>query len=204
MSIGRLPVCNTNCGTKSKLRAGLFVVAVSVLTLGCDRSQLSDTSGTRTSHIKTSSTDLAIIGYNYTDREIGRFTVNGIGGGNIAPSTDLGGGGGITCCARFRGDGKPNRYIVRWDAASCRFNEKVRPKTNESFELAYSFKEQTVTSSYSGIGKPNYLEVHFFGDGTIKTMITSDFSAPLHPWPQGFQAKLSPQCPGNVAPAEAD
>jgi hypothetical protein len=45
---------------------------------------------------------LAIVGYNYTERYIDSFHVNGQGGGNLYVSGPTAGGGSSACCVSWR------------------------------------------------------------------------------------------------------
>ena len=63
---------------------------------------------------------LTILGYNYTNRYIDQFSVNGAGGGNMSVSTPTSSGGGGTCCAVWvDGTPLPVTMHVRWVADSC-------------------------------------------------------------------------------------
>lgn len=46
-------------------------------------------------------TSLGIVGYNYTNRAINTFTIDGAGGGNLYVSSPASGGGGTTCCVPY-------------------------------------------------------------------------------------------------------
>lgn len=49
--------------------------------------------------------ELALTGYNYTDRYIDQFEVDGQGGGNIAVSGPNTAGNGSSCCVSYRSGG---------------------------------------------------------------------------------------------------
>ncbi len=144
--------------------------------------------------------DLAIVGYNYTDREIGILSVDGVGGGNINLSSTSGGGGGITCCVKLLSGKEPSHHVVRWDAAACKFNEKTPGPLGPRYQLHYVFKELNVAVQRQGNQKPDYFEVHFFPDGSVKTMVTSELSLPLIVLPDGRKEAPTSQCPGNIEP----
>jgi hypothetical protein len=99
---------------------------------------------------------LGITGYNYTDSYIDTFAVNGAGGGNIEVSDLTSSGNGVACCASIPGDtALPMKVEISWrrdgDAPYCK---------------------QTVLLDGPVAQQPNYLEVHFYQDGTIQLAIT--------------------------------
>lgn len=99
---------------------------------------------------------LGIVGYNYTDTYIDSFAVNGAGGGNISVSSPTSGGHGAACCAVIGEDLLlPVTVEISWrrdgDAPLCK---------------------QTVLLDGPVPATPNYLEVHFYQDGTIQLAIT--------------------------------
>jgi hypothetical protein len=104
---------------------------------------------------------LGIAGYNYTDSYLDTFSVNGAGGGNVYVSTLTSGGGSVTCCASIPDDMTlPITVEISWrrdgDAPYCK---------------------QTVLLDGPVANEPNYLEVHFYQDGTIQLAIT-DYPSP--------------------------
>jgi hypothetical protein len=104
---------------------------------------------------------LTIVGYNYTDTYIGSFTVNGAGGGNIEVSSKTSGGGGGTCCAAVPADtALPITIDIAWKR-----DGKV------------PWCRQTILLDGPVPADPQYLEVHFFQDGTIKAAM-SDYPSP--------------------------
>lgn len=147
--------------------------------------------------------DLAIVGFSHTNREIGSFSVDGVGGGNLVFSPTGGGGGTITCCVRYR-RGESSKYVVRWDTHACRYDEKPPSEWGERFSLYDYFSEKQVEAKDKSDTSPGYFEVHFFQDGTVKAQITSEISAPMVTLPNDRKEQLSPQCPGNVMPASSD
>lgn len=104
---------------------------------------------------------LTIVGYNYTDTYIGSFTVNGAGGGNIEVSSKTSGGGGGTCCASVPADtALPITIDIAWKR-----DGKV------------PWCRQTILLDGPVPADPQYLEVHFFQDGSIKVAM-SDYPSP--------------------------
>lgn len=104
---------------------------------------------------------VTIYGYNYTNRAIGSFEVNGHGGGNLSVSSPTAGGGSSVCCATvFAPTTVSLPYTIKW--------------TQE----ADIWCEQTVELPPLEIADPKYLEVHFYPDGHIELAATRDASPP--------------------------
>ena len=138
---------------------------------------------------------LTILGYNYTNRYIDQFSVNGAGGGNMSVSTPTSSGGGGTCCAAWiDGTPLPVTMHVRWVADTC--VEFLINKYGERRATARNtYKEQDVVFKGPVSADPNNLEVHFYPDGHIEIAITKMPSEP--------RLKLDPErevkadlCPG--------
>lgn len=127
---------------------------------------------------KIEAINLAITGYNYTDRYINDFSVNGNGGGNIYVSSPAGGGGGSTCCATYVSGDKAWKVRVEWQIGGCTFDNSV----NDDGSLVYSihpyYKEVEVQIDPKIPDNPKYLEVHFYPDGHIEAAVTENRSAP--------------------------
>ena len=105
---------------------------------------------------------LTIVGYNYTDTYIGSFSVNGAGGGNIEVSSKTSGGGGGTCCAAIPADtALPLTLDIAWKR-----------------DGQVPWCRQTILLDGPVPADPQYLEVHFFQDGSIKAAMTDYPSLP--------------------------
>lgn len=116
---------------------------------------------------------LGIVGYNYTDRYIDRFSVDGAGGGNIHKSTLTSGGGGTTCCAVYNPAYKlPITMSVEW-----MFGYQRGPDG----KIVVPDEHHKATAVLNGPvpEDPAYLEVHFMPDGTVQLKITAVNSPPL-------------------------
>lgn len=121
--------------------------------------------------------DLAIIGFNYTDRYINAFSVDGNGGGNLSVSSASGGGGGSACCAVYTtGDPAPE-ISVRWQSDACTYHTRYDKGGNEFNDIysIYTTKSVNVTSISPN---PKYLEVHIFPNGRVEAAITGELSSP--------------------------
>lgn len=115
--------------------------------------------------------ELALTGYNYTDRYIDQFEVDGQGGGNIAVSGPNTAGNGSTCCVSYRSGAGTWKAKIRWQADACTYNE--RWSHGEKFSNTYSyFKEIEVEVDPKIPDFPRYFEVHIYSDGHVEGAIT--------------------------------
>jgi len=121
---------------------------------------------------------LGIVGYNYTDRYIDQFYVNGQGGGNLDVSGQRGGGGGIVCCIGWRdGTPLPQKMRIKWVAGGCM--KTLTDSDGYTFTAPlHTFKEQDVQLTGPVPKNPHYFEVHFYPDGHIEVAITEMDSDP--------------------------
>ncbi|NYI01988.1 DUF3304 domain-containing protein [Cupriavidus plantarum] len=104
---------------------------------------------------------LTIVGYNYTDSYIGAFSVNGAGGGNLEVSSKTSGGGGGTCCAAIPADtALPMTLDIAWKR-----------------DGQVPWCRQTILLDGPVPTEPQYLEVHFYQDGTIQAAM-SEYPSP--------------------------
>lgn len=120
---------------------------------------------------------LGLIGYNYTDRIISEYTVNGGSGGYIALSSKTGGGSGVGCCVRLSKK-KPKIFNirVRWQFNGCVYLTKDERSGLSDKRRHYYYKEAEVVVRNVAEDEPAYLETHFYPDGSIKAIITSEIS----------------------------
>jgi Protein of unknown function (DUF3304) len=117
---------------------------------------------------------LTISGYNYTNRYIDQFYVNGEGGANM----DSGGASGGVCCIGWRvGTPLPQTLRVRWVAGGCM--QTVTNSAGESRqEPRHFYKEKDVVFGGPVPDDPGYLEVHFYPDEHIEIALTTLSSDP--------------------------
>ena len=116
---------------------------------------------------------LGITGYNYTDRYIDSFDVDGQGGGNVFLSDEEGGGGKTSCCMGYNPKrALPIKMTVRWTWGTVEDSNQrvIRSRETASYEAELR----------GPVPKdPRFLEVHFMPDGTVRLLITAESSAPL-------------------------
>lgn len=145
---------------------------------------------------------LSIVGYNYTDRYIDSFTVNGAGGGNIFVSSASSGGGGIECCVRLNSaSAKFLKVRVRWQAGGCTYLTKSRT-SKETFENIFPyFREADVKINVRTQGTPEQLEIHFYKDGKVLAELTENLSQPHVALDESREDKSTyPRCPNDRKP----
>mgnify|MGYP003577203254 CR=1 FL=1 len=121
---------------------------------------------------------LTIAGYNYTDRYIDSFDVNGQGGGNLfVSSPDSGGGGGVCCVSWWTGTKLPKKVRVNWVGSYCK--QTLYNKEGDSQTLTQPVW-RTAEAQISGPipREPHYFEVHIYGDGKVEVAITERMSEP--------------------------
>lgn len=141
------------------------------------------------------------MGYNYTDRYIDSFSVDGQGGGNIQLSSPTSGGSGIVCCVIYHPATTAKTVRVRWQSDACYFSEQSSLSKNKFDSLHPFFKEQDVPVEVLGTTSAHYLEVHFYPDGVIKAAITAQISVPrLSLEKQRAGRTLYPRCPNDRQP----
>jgi hypothetical protein len=147
-------------------------------------------------------TPLDLIGYNYTDRHINDYSVNGQGGGPIRVSSRTSGGGGIVCCAPLLLNGNRSVFVrVRWQFGGCLYLMKSTI-SGQSFEYTHPFyKEVDVEVQRAAGMNPNHLETHFYPDGSIQVFVTEDMSLPRVALDEGRVTKTKfPRCKDGKKP----
>jgi hypothetical protein len=143
---------------------------------------------------------LTLSGYNYTNRYIDQFYVNGIGGGNLHVSTATSGGTNVCCFSYTPGTPAPKTVTVKWQHGACKYKE-----TKES-TYAYThpfFKTVEVPVAPNVPAKPDYFEVHFYPDGHVEAAITEQQSGGrLHLDVAREDRSDYPRCPNDEKPKD--
>ena len=147
---------------------------------------------------------LAIHGYNYTNRYIGSFEVDSVGGGNVYVSGPHSGGGGTTCCAAYVKGAGPWKAEVSWQTGACRYGERVQESGKTVFALHKYYKTVEVEVDPRIPSNPKHLEVHCYPDGNVQIALTEEESPPRLVMSRDREDKTSyPQCPGNTKSVRA-
>jgi hypothetical protein len=123
---------------------------------------------------------LGLLGYNYTDRHISDYSVNGGGGGNISMSSPTSGGSGVSCCVRFsKSYTGPIQVKVRWQVDGCVYLIKD-DRTGKADKVRHYYYKETEVDVQRVPGEiPKYIETHFYADGTVRVRLAEHGSAPL-------------------------
>jgi hypothetical protein len=146
---------------------------------------------------------LAIIGYNYTNRGIDSFSINGQGGGNIRVSSPTSGGGGTVCCALYTPGSTVKMVRIRWQSGACVFKEQSIFSKQMFDTLHLFYKEQEAPLEVLATTNASYMEVHFYPDGSIKAAVTAAMSPPrLFLDEQRRDKTPYPRCPDDREPAQ--
>ncbi|NLP62559.1 DUF3304 domain-containing protein [Paraburkholderia sacchari] len=111
---------------------------------------------------------LGLVGYNYTDRAIADFSVNGQWGANLVLSTPTSGGGSTMCCVVMSRDTKTPFWVTveyQMDAL-----ESYPPR--RVIEAAGPYRKTKVQVIGPVPSDPSYLEIHFYPDGHIEAALS--------------------------------
>lgn len=145
---------------------------------------------------------LSIVGYNYTDREIDHYSIDGASGGAIRLSSPTSGGSGITCCLIVPSRVEKLLVKVRWQFDGCKYVAK-NEFTGSSATLRHLFyKEVDVPVSWAAGKVPAYAEVHFYPDGSVRVQMTEEISPPqLFLNERRKEKSLYPRCANGKKPS---
>jgi Protein of unknown function (DUF3304) len=147
---------------------------------------------------------LSIVGYNYTDRYIDSFEVNGRGGGNLGLSSATAGGGKTACCVSWtEGSKLPLKVTVKWVASYCiRRETNSAGETNDWREPIWNVTDVEFDGPVPD--NPRNFEVHIYKEGSIAVVMSEKRSPPqiILPYPpDGYVrpgVKLQdPKCPAD-------
>jgi hypothetical protein len=146
---------------------------------------------------------LGLVGYNYTNRYIDTFDVDGQGGGNLFVSGPGGGGGGTACCVNYRSGVSTWEVTVRWQIGACIFNERTDGEGGKHHDTHSFFKEVKVQVDPNIPDQPRYFEVHFYPDGHVEAAITEHASPPRLVLAEDREDRSHyPRCPNGKEPKE--
>ena len=116
---------------------------------------------------------LSITGYNYTNRYIDRFSVNGQGGGNVLLSEDDAGGGKTSCCIVLRSDQElPVKVYVEWT-----YGERWNHIKGIKLQDAKSYSAEVFLEGPTP-KDPTIFAVHFYPDNSVQVEVAADYPKP--------------------------
>lgn len=176
-----------------------FIVLLSLIAANYAKAEKSDWEQVKEKYFL-----LGMVGYNYTDRYIYDYTVNGAGGADVRLSSSTGGGSGITCCVRLKKQTVITpRVKVRWQYDGCVYFMKNDRTGASEWVRHYYYKEMEVDLQRADSGTPGYVETHFYPDGSVKVRSTDYFSDPLiNLNPKRADKSSFPKCKNNEKPEE--
>lgn len=145
---------------------------------------------------------LTITGYNYTNKYIDEFFVDGNGGLNLFVSSATSGGGGSVCCVKYIIGATLWKPEIRWQVGGCTYNSR-KDRYGKSFsDIHHFYKEVEAPLDVKIPGNPKYLEVHFYPDGHVETAMTELPSPPRLALSADREDKTPYQvCPQDKKPA---
>jgi len=123
--------------------------------------------------------EVDMIGFNYTNRVIESYSINGEGAGNVFLSSRTSGGGKSVCCIMISHlkSGIP-RIQVRWQVDGCTYLTRSKI-SGEVFENVFPYyKQADIALPVPKTSKPQHLEVHFYPDGSVTAQLTESLSLP--------------------------
>ena len=103
---------------------------------------------------------LEIVGYNYTDRVVAEFSVNGQWGANVELSTPTSGGGSPMCCVVM----KTRTKTPFWVDVEYQMDALGSYLTRKEIEPAGPYLKARVEVDGPIPPDPEYLEIHFYPD----------------------------------------
>jgi hypothetical protein len=146
---------------------------------------------------------LTIYGYNYTDRYIDSFRVNGQGGGNLFLSAPNGGGGkGVCCVSWWPGTKLPKMVRIDWVGSYCK--QRLTNSSGESRDWTQPiWKTAWVEITGPVPAEPNYFEVHIYNGDRVEVALTETWSRPRVILPEG-DGDVRPGTTANDPPCPPD
>jgi len=113
---------------------------------------------------------LGITGYNYTDRYIDTFSVNGQGGTNMGAQTN---GSGEACCIVWRpGTTLPVTMVVEWtygEDQDLRTGQIYKPRETRRAEVELTGPVPE---------HPTVFVAHFYPNNTVQVEVAADYPEP--------------------------
>jgi len=154
-------------------------------------------------HYEPRRVSLGVTGYNYTNREISDFSVNGHGGGNLEVSSPTSGGGGTVCCVPHVVTNNQRIVTVRWQSGACYYHVKSTISDEIHEHIHWFYKEAEVKIEPPMTQNPQYMEVHFYPDGSIKAAVSEHAGGPRLKLPKEREDRTSyPRCPNDKEPID--
>lgn len=183
--------------------ARYFTITLVIMLGGCGKAVSSTGPGLQTINEPPPprAVSLALVGYNYTNRYIDSFSVDGRGGGNLYISSVQSGGGGTVCCVKYWPGEKTYKVKVRWQSGACYYHMRASDSHAMYRRLHPFFKEKDVEVIDRAGNRPEYMEVHFYPDGLVQVAVTANPSMPrLALSKEREDNSKYPRCPNDEKP----
>lgn len=147
--------------------------------------------------------ELTFHGFNYTNRYIDKYSVNGHGAGHLRVSGRHGGGGSSVCCFVYSQEMTPAVVTVKWQHGGCKYDVEANPG-EKAFQFTHSyFKTSTIAIDQPVPENPNFINVHFYQDGTVKVNLSSKPVKPRLDLAEAREDKSSyTRCPDGKKPSQ--
>ncbi|CUI03668.1 hypothetical protein BN2497_2113 [Janthinobacterium sp. CG23_2] len=102
---------------------------------------------------------------------------------------------------RYRQTGRPQTVTIRWQFDGCIYLSKSTISL-EVYENIHNFmKEVEVAVDESVSTNPQYIETHFYPDGTVQVALSDKLSAPRLSLDENRRKKSKfPRCPNDEEP----
>jgi len=147
------------------------------------------------------SVSLTLHGYNYTNRYINSYSINGQWGGNLFLSTSTSGGGGSVCCGSWWPNSRlPIKVKIKWVANFCEY-KTINSRGEVSYSIRNFWKEAEALITTPPPADARYLEAHIYEDGHVEAAITNTYSPPrlILPFDEKTQSRtgksyVAPMC----------
>ena len=177
-------------------------VTIAITVTGCDAKEATTAPPTGNEFVAPREpVGLTIYGYNYTNRYIDQFYVNGNAGSNLGVSTPTAGGSKSVCCFSYTpGTPVPKTVTVKWVASGCTY-KTINSDNEHSSRAHHFFKTVEVPVNPKVPPNPSYFEVHFYPDGHVEAAITEHSSPPRLILSEDREDRSDyPRCPNDKKP----
>ena len=188
---------------KAVMRHRLFLLLIPTLLLASCRDEAIQLGEAQAEPPAMTELALTVTGYNYTNRSINDFTVDGASGGNLHVSSPNSGGGGSVCCSPYVVGAGARKVKIRWAADACTYDNRKDRTGQLLYVVHYFYKEVTVDIAPNVPRVPRILEVHFYEDGHVEAAMT-EIPSPPRLRLDDKRAAIEPykQCPDDKRPEQ--
>lgn len=158
---------------------GAWLLAGLVACQGGSNAHGSDSRSDSHTYRSNGPVQLPIQGFNYTDRTISSFHVDGTWGGNLFVSRRGAGGGKSACCVDWYDllhRELPKPYTIRWISDMCRYQVEEGGGVFDRYRSLW--QEEIVLLTDLPAEQPEAFQVHFFPDGRVEVAMAKAWEKP--------------------------